>query len=318
MGYGPSSTGGWTKGGGHSRVARYYGLGAHHVLSARVILASGDVVVADLCNNTDLSYAIRGGGSGTYDVTQMTLKTYPTKNTNVIDVTVNDNPINADSSSRLLYAMTYTYCPFPYLSRVGFGGCGGWALNSSGPIGGGNFTTLYTQSLVNLEQDSSETTLLFASVATKINPLSKAGFDKSITQEALSDFGTYFNKNLEASAVSGFSTLSSRLLGKSALDVSCAELQQVMEMVAEADGKTVYNILVHHGLEEPPVVRDKTAAVQPGWYNSVVLDIFERPILVESIEAELLVDMRQNILPIYQKLSPNTGRLHERSGLGRR
>ncbi|KAK2041468.1 hypothetical protein LZ31DRAFT_597183 [Colletotrichum somersetense] len=282
-------TGGWTKGGGHSRVARYYGLGAHQVLSARVILASGDVVVADLCNNTDLLYAIRGGGGGNYDVaTQMTLKTYPTKNTNVIDVTVNATPINSDSSSRFL------------------------------PIGGGNFTTLYTRSFVNLEEYSSETTLLFASVATKINTLSKAGFNKSITQEALSDFGTYFNKNLEASAVSGISTLSSRLLGKSALEVSWAELRQVMEMVARADGKTIYHILVHHGLEESPVVRDKKAAVQPGWYISVVLDIFERPILVEFTEAELLVDMCQNILPIYQKLSPNTGHLHERSGLGKR
>ncbi|KAK1590714.1 LOW QUALITY PROTEIN: isoamyl alcohol oxidase [Colletotrichum navitas] len=303
---GPSSTGGWTQGGGHSRVTRYYGLGAQQVLSARVILASGDVVVANLCNNTDLLYAIRGGGGGTYGV--LTIKTYPTKNTNVITVTVGAASVNADSSARFLDAMTDIYSSFPYLSQVGFGGYGSWALNASTALGSGNFTTFYTQSFVNLGKDPSETTQLFAPFAAKIKPLSDAGFAVSITQEAFPDFGSYYTKNSgELGSAGGVSTLSSRLLGKSALETPWAELRQVMETVAGADGKAVYHTLVHHGLEVSPVMRDETTAVQPGWYDSIILDISERPIFAEATEVELFADMRQNIAPVYQKLSPNTG-----------
>ncbi|KAK1967738.1 FAD-binding domain-containing protein [Colletotrichum sublineola] len=297
-------------GGNNGVMTPYYGLGAHQVLSARVMLASGDIVTASACNNTDLFYAIRGGGGGTYGVvTQLTVKTYPTKNTNLINVTVGAASTNADSSARFLDAVTDIYSSLPYLSQVGFGGDGFWAMNSPFPVGGGgNFTTLYTQSFVNLGKNPSETTQLFAPVAAKITPLSDAGFAVSITQEAFPDYGSYYTKNSAISGgAGGISSLSSRLLGKSALEGSWTGLRKAMETMAGADGGTVYHTIVHHGLEVSPVTRDETAAVQPGWYASVVLDIFERPILAASAEAELYHDIRQNVAPVYRQLSPNTG-----------
>ena len=54
--------GGFTTGGGHSTFASFYGLGSDQVLSINVVTADGEFVTADTTKNTDLFYAIRGGG----------------------------------------------------------------------------------------------------------------------------------------------------------------------------------------------------------------------------------------------------------------
>lgn len=54
--------GGFTAGGGHSTFASLYGLGSDQVLSVQVVTADGDFVTADTENNSDLFYALRGGG----------------------------------------------------------------------------------------------------------------------------------------------------------------------------------------------------------------------------------------------------------------
>ncbi|KAF6832073.1 isoamyl alcohol oxidase [Colletotrichum musicola] len=309
---GPCSTGGWTQGGGHSPVTRYYGLGADQVLSARVVLASGEVVMASPCANPDLFYAIKGGGGGTYGVvTQMTVKTYPTKNINVIDVTIGTASTSANTTARFLDAMTDVYASYPYLSEVGFAGYGAWAMNSPVPIGG-NFSSFFTQAFTTIGNDPADTTRLFQPLAAKLNPLNDAGFTVSITQKAFADYGSYYaNKSGTDATVGGVSALASRLLAKSALEGNRTQLRQAMETMAGLNGKAVFHTIVHHGLQTTPETRDASAAVQPGWYDSVILDIFERPILdgglSVSANVDLFDDVRQNVLPVYRQLSPDTG-----------
>jgi len=54
--------GGWFLGGGHSVLASTYGLGSDQALSLQVVTADGRFVTADPTTNTDLFYALRGGG----------------------------------------------------------------------------------------------------------------------------------------------------------------------------------------------------------------------------------------------------------------
>lgn len=61
-GYTVGAYGGWMAGGGHSALASKYGLGADQVLSLQVVTADGRFVTADPEQNTDLFYALRGGG----------------------------------------------------------------------------------------------------------------------------------------------------------------------------------------------------------------------------------------------------------------
>ena len=57
--------GGWMQGGGHSALAGTYGLGSDQILSLNVVTADGRFVTADVNQNTDLFFALRGGGGGT-------------------------------------------------------------------------------------------------------------------------------------------------------------------------------------------------------------------------------------------------------------
>ncbi|PWY68942.1 FAD/FMN-containing dehydrogenase [Aspergillus sclerotioniger CBS 115572] len=67
--------GGFTMGGGHSALSTSFGLGADQTLSFEVVTASGEVVTASRTNNTDLYWALSGGGAGNFGVvTSLTVK----------------------------------------------------------------------------------------------------------------------------------------------------------------------------------------------------------------------------------------------------
>ncbi|KAI2628458.1 FAD-binding domain-containing protein [Hypoxylon sp. NC1633] len=77
-GYTVGAYGGWMAGGGHSAMASKYGLGADQALSLQVVTADGRFVTADPRQNTDLFYALRGGGGSTYGVvTSVVVKAHP-------------------------------------------------------------------------------------------------------------------------------------------------------------------------------------------------------------------------------------------------
>lgn len=70
--------GGYTQGGGHSALSTAFGLGADQTLSFDVVTASGALVTASQTKNSDLYWALSGGGGGTYGVVvSMTVKAYP-------------------------------------------------------------------------------------------------------------------------------------------------------------------------------------------------------------------------------------------------
>lgn len=60
--------GGWTQGGGHSPLSSIYGLGADQALEWEVITADEKLMTASPIENSDLYWALSGGGGGTYGV----------------------------------------------------------------------------------------------------------------------------------------------------------------------------------------------------------------------------------------------------------
>lgn len=70
--------GGYTQGGGHSALSTSFGLSADNVLEWEAVTADGELITASRTNNTDLYWALSGGGGGNYAiVTSMTVKTFP-------------------------------------------------------------------------------------------------------------------------------------------------------------------------------------------------------------------------------------------------
>ena len=67
------AAGGWIAGGGFGPLAEHHGLGVDNVQELKVVLPTGKFVTANRCQNTDIFFALRGGGGGTFGVvTEMT------------------------------------------------------------------------------------------------------------------------------------------------------------------------------------------------------------------------------------------------------
>ncbi|KAF8882095.1 hypothetical protein BD779DRAFT_1444980 [Infundibulicybe gibba] len=79
-----AAAGGYVQGGGHSALSPAFGLAADNTLELTVVLADGSVVTANEMENTDLFWAMRGGGAGSWGViVSATFQTFPTFNASV-------------------------------------------------------------------------------------------------------------------------------------------------------------------------------------------------------------------------------------------
>ncbi|KAJ7671831.1 FAD-binding domain-containing protein [Mycena rosella] len=61
-------SGGWMMGGGHSVLSPSLGLGVDRVLEIKIVTPDGTLRITNACQNTDLFWALRGGGGGTFGV----------------------------------------------------------------------------------------------------------------------------------------------------------------------------------------------------------------------------------------------------------
>ena len=96
-----SAAGGWLQGMGLSLMSRRYGLGIDNVLGYDVVLPSGIHARADACTNTDLFWALRGGGGGTWGVvTSVHYKVHPAENALQLTMVIQNptsTPVAVDS-----------------------------------------------------------------------------------------------------------------------------------------------------------------------------------------------------------------------------
>src|SRR5213079_2737286 len=62
--------------GGFGSFSKHYGMAAAALLEAEIVTADGSVKISNACNNSDLFWALKGGGGGSFGVvTKLTLRT---------------------------------------------------------------------------------------------------------------------------------------------------------------------------------------------------------------------------------------------------
>ncbi|VBB76586.1 Putative protein similar of AD/FMN-containing dehydrogenases of Aspergillus oryzae [Podospora comata] len=112
--------GGYLAGGGHSPLSSKYGLGSDQVLSIDVVLPNGRFVTATETKNTDLFWALRGGGGGTFGVvTSITVKVHPKQKFAGFSMTLNAGPESENSIAVFWQAMYAYWRKFPDYAAQG-------------------------------------------------------------------------------------------------------------------------------------------------------------------------------------------------------
>lgn len=80
-GCGTVGVAGLVQGGGFGSYSKNYGTAAASLLEAEIVTADGMVRIANACTNSDLFWALKGGGGGTFGVvTRVTLRTHELPN----------------------------------------------------------------------------------------------------------------------------------------------------------------------------------------------------------------------------------------------
>ncbi|KAK8062937.1 hypothetical protein PG997_015034 [Apiospora hydei] len=104
--------GGWTQGTGHSPLSTQFGLGADQTLEFDVVAANGEIMKASRKENSDLYWALSGGGPGTYGVvTSVTIRAYEDLPVGGMGILLDPTNINTDkywTALRKLYSILPT------------------------------------------------------------------------------------------------------------------------------------------------------------------------------------------------------------------
>ena len=117
--------GGYLTGGGHSPISGKYGLAVDQVLEMEVVTPSGEIVTANECQNSDLFWAMRGGGGSTFGVLlTATVKTVPMPNITRFILNYNATQEEADNNNNdnFYRATAYFHTQLKALSQVPYMG----------------------------------------------------------------------------------------------------------------------------------------------------------------------------------------------------
>lgn len=125
--------GGYLAGGGHSPLSSIYGMGADQALSFEVVTADGRFVTASRISNSDLFWALCGGGGSTYGVvTSVVVKAYPKIPVTIMTFTLMTGP--TISSAQFWGAVRAFFSDF-----VAFRAAGTYEYWSLIPLGGDQY-----------------------------------------------------------------------------------------------------------------------------------------------------------------------------------
>ena len=109
--------GGYTQGGGHSALSSTYGMGADQTLEWEVVTGEGQLITATRTQNSDMYWALSGGGGGTYGVVySLTSKAHRDIPVAGLNLTFSSAGISADTFYK---AVGYYHSFLPNVTRAG-------------------------------------------------------------------------------------------------------------------------------------------------------------------------------------------------------
>jgi FAD/FMN-containing dehydrogenase len=274
--------GGYIQGGGHGPLASTYGLAAQQVLQARVVTTKGDILVANEVENSDLFWAIRGGGAGQYGVvTEYVIRHYPAPES-VIMGGISLAPLSEQGANVSWDAATILFNALPGLMDAGVAGAMSMASGSTGKAFNPSAPSLtagavVAQTLWGFNMSQSHFDSLLEPV---IRQMHTAGSNETISiSKTVSQFDNYTGFY---SAISGSNTAggggisSSRLLGHRHVDLPHSTLKGYLQRAVAAENATAGTYMTIGLSGGPGVIQTpehRFGALLPAW-KSAYLHLF--------------------------------------------
>ncbi|KAH9898377.1 FAD-binding domain-containing protein [Cubamyces lactineus] len=291
---------GWILGGGHSILSPSFGLGVDNVLQFTMISSNGRRYVANAHQNTDLFFALRGGGGGTYGVvTSVTYQTHPSFPLIAAVLSTSTDSLTPNPSLQTLFTELVRITP--NLSDAGWAGFVSVAPDAStGALG---MSALYILPNGTAGQANDTIGQLFNTAQT----LSAAGDGSLTVQTALitpvDSFFTWYNTFFPQTSTSGTSgALGSWLLPR---DVIERDPDRVAQTLIPLTGLTA--LMVGGGAVSR--VDPHAMGVNPAWRTALLHTIFATmwaegtPV---SAMNQLVDQIKQNMTTL-RALAPDSG-----------
>ncbi|KAK0633213.1 FAD binding domain-containing protein [Immersiella caudata] len=261
------SLGGYITGGGHSLLSARHGLAADQVLEVELVTPKGDIVTANECTNSDLFWALRGGGGSTFGIlTSLTLRTHPTPSisTRIVMIITSDNK-NPSTFDMIAYVLSQ----FPSLGDSGLAGYSFLFSSFPNPFDN-NTTPVSGMMLLFTLQDQPPTAIddLLAPLLTHINT-TYPSFTLLTVPEEHPSFSAWYASHYDTSATGANILIGSRLLPRSALTSNLtASASALRQFVSPLGFGTAYLVSGKGVHDATP--RGGSNAVNPGWRTAYV------------------------------------------------
>lgn len=246
--------GGYTQGGGHSQLASKYGMAADQALEWEVVDGTGKFLRASRTENSDLFWALSGGGGGTYGVVwSLTSKAHKDTPVSATNLTFTNEGVSQDT----FWAAIAAYHAFlPGLVDVG-------VMSSAG-------MTNTTFSVIPLIGPGISKEQLASLLEPFLDTLRKSGIN--FTAE-IYQFPGYFSQytTMQKPVPIGVTQVGGRLIPRSVVENNNEELIVVFRYIIE-HGAYVNTIALNVSKK---VAGDVYNAVLPAWRDalfSVVID----------------------------------------------
>ena len=288
--------GGYTQGAGHSVLSSQYGLGADQVLEWEVVTANGKRVIATPRQNTDLYFALSGGGPGTYGV--------------VISMTVRAHQDGPVSSAVLSFAAKGT-SKEAYWKAIA-----AWHTQLPALVDSGA-TAVYL-----ITADGFLITPITApdksadEVAKMLDPFTKTLTSLNITYTvnttSESTYLAHFVKYFSPVPYSSYATaqlLGGRLVPRRMIERNNEGLTQAFREITE--NSTFYIVATALDVRKPKATKPiSDNAVLPAWREALLLVLVPSPwdfTVPRSVEEERESQLTNSLIPKLAAVTPNSG-----------
>lgn len=268
--------GGYLSGGGHGAISHIFGLAADNVLEMEVVTPDGKFVTANECLNSDLFWALRGGGGATFGVMiSATIRAFPSFRFAVIQSAIATPSSNTDN---FWNGITQLFTHFPSLADAGISAYTETVTNFNGSDYGIPFQINAFQGTFQLPllHPSNSTASLTETVYALFSAVKLAGGEASgvpwfnVTYPGeYPDFYTYYKDHNGPQDGGQNQVLASRLLDKKALTGDRTLLKNSLIGAGQSGGLTAH-LVSGPGVHDTSDVPGGSNAVCPGWRKAYI------------------------------------------------